>query len=423
MWTLTPIDHPATRPRPLPRGGVRAAPYYLREGGSIPAGASFRPVLGLPVVLLGFTNPDDQAHAPNENDGARQLRGRPATIVRYWRGCRGRCSELRTSRGTRLRDPGPSGNGIAQEVRLRADVCRRRSAPARALTGNLLSRLGTRATPADGVAQRCADRRPGRPRATSAAAATMLSHLAPRLGSRRPSTPGRPKARARPPPPERARGPDHPLGQGRPGQGRPVPARAVRLHAARPTIGGGIRSRRAAPHRRRPGHRQDHDGAADGAQHRPGRPGERALRLLRARRGVPAQPPDRHGVGARAPCRRQAGAVKLQDVREEVLGTWLARAAANADLLEPAAAPALDRIGRYGQNLYLLRGSQTTSTIENLRALVQRVPQSSRATGPGRVHRLPPEGADDPRAGDRDGEGDLRRQRAQGHRARRWTCP
>ncbi len=28
--------------------------------------ASFETILGLPVVLLGFTQPDDHAHAPNE---------------------------------------------------------------------------------------------------------------------------------------------------------------------------------------------------------------------------------------------------------------------------------------------------------------------------------------------------------------------
>ena len=52
-----------------------AEPPFIREGGSIPAAATFDALLGLPVVLLGFTNPDDQAHAPNEVDGARQLRG------------------------------------------------------------------------------------------------------------------------------------------------------------------------------------------------------------------------------------------------------------------------------------------------------------------------------------------------------------
>ena len=37
----------------------------------------------------------------------------------------------------------------------------------------------------------------------------------------------------------------------------------------------------------------------------------------------------------------------------------------------PRLRPSLDRIARYGQNLFLLRGSQTTSTVENMRELVQ----------------------------------------------------
>ena len=42
-------------------------PLYIREGGSIPVAASFESILGLPVVLLGFTPPNDNAHAPNES--------------------------------------------------------------------------------------------------------------------------------------------------------------------------------------------------------------------------------------------------------------------------------------------------------------------------------------------------------------------
>lgn len=42
------------------------APLYMREGGSIPVAESFERILELPVVLLGFTQPNDNAHAPNE---------------------------------------------------------------------------------------------------------------------------------------------------------------------------------------------------------------------------------------------------------------------------------------------------------------------------------------------------------------------
>jgi acetylornithine deacetylase/succinyl-diaminopimelate desuccinylase-like protein len=42
-------------------------PVLVRSGGSIPVVAMFESLLQLPIVLLGFTNPDDNAHAPNES--------------------------------------------------------------------------------------------------------------------------------------------------------------------------------------------------------------------------------------------------------------------------------------------------------------------------------------------------------------------
>jgi acetylornithine deacetylase/succinyl-diaminopimelate desuccinylase-like protein len=66
--SLLPMDHPATRAaaRAIERAFGRA-PLYAREGGSIMAAADFGSVLDLPVVLAGFTNPDDHAHSPNES--------------------------------------------------------------------------------------------------------------------------------------------------------------------------------------------------------------------------------------------------------------------------------------------------------------------------------------------------------------------
>jgi len=85
MWALTPIDHPATQAAAACLEEVFGEPpLYLHEGGSIPAGASFSKILGLPVVLLGFIQPDDQAHAPNENMRLDNLDGGLRTIVRYW---------------------------------------------------------------------------------------------------------------------------------------------------------------------------------------------------------------------------------------------------------------------------------------------------------------------------------------------------
>ena len=85
LGTQTSIDHPAAvaAARSL-RDVFGRDPYYLYEGGSIPAASSFSSLLGVPVVLLGFSNPDDQAHAPNENMVLANYEGGIRTIVRYW---------------------------------------------------------------------------------------------------------------------------------------------------------------------------------------------------------------------------------------------------------------------------------------------------------------------------------------------------
>ena len=66
-------EHDADRTIRRPSAAARAleatfgrAPVFIREGGSIPVCASFASILGLPVVLLGITPPDENAHAPNE---------------------------------------------------------------------------------------------------------------------------------------------------------------------------------------------------------------------------------------------------------------------------------------------------------------------------------------------------------------------
>lgn len=84
-WLLTPIDHPAAQAAAACLQEVFGAePFYLHEGGSIPAGASFNRVLGVPVVFLGFTQPDDNAHAPNESMRLDNLEGGLRTMVRFW---------------------------------------------------------------------------------------------------------------------------------------------------------------------------------------------------------------------------------------------------------------------------------------------------------------------------------------------------
>jgi acetylornithine deacetylase/succinyl-diaminopimelate desuccinylase-like protein len=79
------ISHPAAQKaaRSL-REVFGTDPYYIREGGSIGAVASFDRVLGQPIVLLGFTNPDDHAHSPNESLVIANYEGGVRTIARYW---------------------------------------------------------------------------------------------------------------------------------------------------------------------------------------------------------------------------------------------------------------------------------------------------------------------------------------------------
>jgi len=83
--TLTRIDHPATgaAARALEATFGRL-PLYIREGGSIPVCASFERILHLPVVLLGFSPPDDHAHAPNEWMDLGNYETSIRTIARLW---------------------------------------------------------------------------------------------------------------------------------------------------------------------------------------------------------------------------------------------------------------------------------------------------------------------------------------------------
>jgi acetylornithine deacetylase/succinyl-diaminopimelate desuccinylase-like protein len=83
--SLTPIDHPATQAaaRALAATFGRE-PVFIREGGSIPVCASFERILGLPVVLLGFDPPNQQAHAPNEWMDLTNYELGIRAVVRMW---------------------------------------------------------------------------------------------------------------------------------------------------------------------------------------------------------------------------------------------------------------------------------------------------------------------------------------------------
>ena len=81
--SLTPMDHPMAMAAARALEAVFGrAPVYIREGGSIPVTASFESILGVPVVLLGFTQPGENAHAPNEWMDLRNYEGAIRTIVR-----------------------------------------------------------------------------------------------------------------------------------------------------------------------------------------------------------------------------------------------------------------------------------------------------------------------------------------------------
>ena len=59
--------HPAVRAAAFAyRRGFRAAPVFLRSGGSIPVVSVFQEALGIPTALMGFALPDDRIHAPDE---------------------------------------------------------------------------------------------------------------------------------------------------------------------------------------------------------------------------------------------------------------------------------------------------------------------------------------------------------------------
>jgi len=83
--SLTPTEHPATQAAARAIEAVYGAPpVYIREGGSIPVTSAFDHTLGLPVVLLGFTQPSCNAHAPNEWLLVENFEQGTRVIVRLW---------------------------------------------------------------------------------------------------------------------------------------------------------------------------------------------------------------------------------------------------------------------------------------------------------------------------------------------------
>ena len=193
------------------------------------------------------------------------------------------------------------------------------------------------------------------------------------------------------------------------GIGRRVPADPARLHAARQDHRWRPPRRRAAAHRWRAGHRQDHDGAPDGPQHRAwaARPAcsTSASSMTRSTCSTASSPWSRRSP---APCRRRkTRRVKLQDVRKEILGTWLAQGGDGSR--RPArrtrgcgrrssASPATAR------TCSCCAARRRTNTVENLRALVEALQGAVRRPAAGRLRRLHAEGAGHPGAADTETE-------------------
>jgi acetylornithine deacetylase/succinyl-diaminopimelate desuccinylase-like protein len=81
----TDPDHPVARAAATAlEATFGQAPLAIRSGGSIPVASMLQSRLGLPVVMLGFSNPDDNAHAPNETMVLLNYETGLRTICRLW---------------------------------------------------------------------------------------------------------------------------------------------------------------------------------------------------------------------------------------------------------------------------------------------------------------------------------------------------
>lgn len=82
---LTPLDSPYLKAAERALAAVFPnPPVAIREGGSIPIVARFQQRLGTDVLLIGFAQEDDNAHAPNEKYSVQTYHRAMAASARLW---------------------------------------------------------------------------------------------------------------------------------------------------------------------------------------------------------------------------------------------------------------------------------------------------------------------------------------------------
>lgn len=96
---ITPIDSPGvTAAVAALKQGFGKTPLYQREGGSIPIVVQFKQLLGIDTVLLGFGQPDENAHAPDEFINLDHFYGGIQTSVHFFNELPGHMSGSRKKR-------------------------------------------------------------------------------------------------------------------------------------------------------------------------------------------------------------------------------------------------------------------------------------------------------------------------------------
>lgn len=82
---VTPLDAPEIEAAAVAyEKGYGVKPFYMRMGGSIPIVENFASLLQIPVVLMGFSLPDENFHAPNEHFSLENFDRGLVTLAYYY---------------------------------------------------------------------------------------------------------------------------------------------------------------------------------------------------------------------------------------------------------------------------------------------------------------------------------------------------